>query len=83
MLNASVILFNYLCVDLYDVGGVANTRGRLVEVSSSVSKYRYPQYDVMGQVTSSEQIIDNQAYRMSYEYDYVGNLRKATYTKLQ
>jgi RHS repeat-associated protein len=64
---------------IYDDPGVANSRGRLTSVSSSVSTYNYIAYDALGRVTSGAQITDGQTYTMGYGYDLSGHLTRQTY----
>lgn len=63
---------------VYDT--LANGRGRLSSVSTSVSATSYGGYDDMGRVTSSTQTTDGQSYSVShYGYDLMGNLTSETY----
>jgi RHS repeat-associated protein len=58
----------------------ANSLGKLTRVSSSVSEMRYTGFDVMGRVTSSEQVVDGQTYSMpSYVYNLSGSLVSQVY----
>lgn len=53
----------------------ANTKGRLLSVSSSVSTYSYDGHDAMGRVTASSQTTGGVTYTMpEYRYDKAGNL---------
>lgn len=63
----------------YDAAAVANSKGRLTRVNSSVSTYDYTGYDEAGRVTASTQTTDGQAYQMDYSYDLAGNLASQTY----
>jgi RHS repeat-associated protein len=67
----------------YDGRGVLsvplNCLGKVNRISSSVSETRFTGFDAMGHVTSSEQIIDNQTYQMSYTYNFAGALITETY----
>jgi YD repeat-containing protein len=63
----------------YDATTVANSKGRLTAVSSSVSSYTYSEYDALGRVKSGTQSTDGQSYAMSYSYDLAGNLKSQTY----
>lgn len=69
--------------DTYDAagvsGGILNSKGRLTQVSSSVSTYKYTQYDALGRVKASSQSVDGQTYAMAYGYDWAGNLISETY----
>jgi RHS repeat-associated protein len=69
----------------YDAAGVANSKGRLTQVSSSVSTYNYTGYDALGHVTGSEQVMPNgggtpTTYAMpDYRYDLAGHLLSEQY----
>jgi RHS repeat-associated protein len=63
----------------YDAGTVANSKGRLTSVSSTVSATNYSAYDAMGRVTTGSQITDGQTYSMSYGYDAASKLISLTY----
>jgi RHS repeat-associated protein len=63
----------------YDTAGIANSKGRLTKVSSSVSVTNYAAYDALGRVTSSSQQTNGQTYSLSYEYDLAGNLTREIY----
>ncbi len=63
----------------YDAIGIANSKGRLTSVSSSLSTYNYSGYDALGRVTASQQITDGKSYAMSYSYDLTGNMVSQTY----
>jgi RHS repeat-associated protein len=64
---------------IYDAASVAFSKGRLTEVSSSVSSYSYDEYDLMGRVIAATQTTDGQAYTFSYEYDRAGKITSLTY----
>lgn len=63
----------------YDTAGIANAKGRLTKVSSSVSVTSYAGYDAVGRVTASSQQTSGHTYSMSYEYDLAGNLIREIY----
>jgi len=63
----------------YDAVGVANSKGRLTSVSSSISATNYTAYDVLGRVTAANQITDSQTYSMSYSYNLAGVQTSLTY----
>ncbi len=63
----------------YDAAGVANSKGRLTSVGSSVSNYSYSAYDALGRVLGGTQMIDGQAYTLGYQYDLAGNMKSQTY----
>lgn len=62
---------------IYDT--LANGKGRLTSVSSTVSTTSYGQYDALGRVKQSSQQTNGQSYQMSYGYDLAGNLTSQTY----
>ena len=47
----------------YDDAGVPNSKGRLTSVSSSVSSYRYDEYDSLGRIVKSAQLTDGRSTR--------------------
>jgi RHS repeat-associated protein len=63
----------------YDASGVANSKGRLTSVSSSVSVTNYTAYDALGRLTAGNQVTDGQTYSMSYGYNLAGNQVSMTY----
>jgi YD repeat-containing protein len=63
----------------YDTAGVANSKGKLTSVSSSVSTYSYSGYDGMGRVSGGSQAIGSQTYTLSYGYDLAGHIKTITY----
>lgn len=63
----------------YDSGAVANGKGRLASVSSSVSSYSYGGYDARGQVLSGLQTIGARTYPVSSTYDLAGHVKSTTY----
>jgi RHS repeat-associated protein len=62
---------------------IANGKGRLSSVSSSVSTYTYSSYDAMGRVLSGSQTLSSQTgsqtYTMSYGYNISGQLTSIKY----
>ncbi len=64
---------------IYDAVGVANSKGRLTSVSSSVSASNYTAYDALGRVTAANQVTDGQTYSMSYSYNRAGTQISFTY----
>jgi RHS repeat-associated protein len=63
----------------YDAASVANSKGRLTSASSSVSVNNVTAYDVLGRVTTANQVTDGQAYSMSYAYNRAGAQTSFTY----
>jgi RHS repeat-associated protein len=63
----------------YDAAGVANSKGRLTSVSTSVSATNNTAYDVLGRVTAANQVIDGQTYTLSYGYNLAGAHTSITY----
>lgn len=58
----------------------SNSRGQLTKVSSSVTETRYPSYDNLGRVKSSQQITNGVTYGFAdYSYDFASNLISKTY----
>jgi RHS repeat-associated protein len=62
----------------YDVG-IANSKGRLVSVSSSASNYVSGGYDSLGHITSETQNTDGTSYTLSYGYNRAGAVTSETY----
>jgi RHS repeat-associated protein len=58
---------------------IANGKGRLSSVSSTVSTYTYGEYDALGQVKAASQTIGAQTYSMSYTYDLAGHVKTMNY----
>jgi RHS repeat-associated protein len=48
---------------------VANSKGRLTNVGSSVSSYSYGEYDALGRIKTCAQTTDGTSYSMSYSYN--------------
>jgi RHS repeat-associated protein len=64
----------------YDLATVANSKGRLTSVSSTVSTTNYTAYNALGRVTSSNQVTDGNTYTFPvYDYDLAGNLQRQVY----
>jgi len=63
----------------YDAPGIANSKGKLTSVTSSVSTYTYSGFDGMGRSNGGSQIIGSQTYMVSYTYDLAGNIKTTTY----
>jgi len=63
----------------YDGPGIANAKGRLTSVSSSVSTYSHNTIDALGRVTNATQSTNGQNYVMSYTYDLAGNMKSQIY----
>lgn len=67
----------------YDGKGLSsipsNSKGALTKVYSSVSETRYTGFDVIGRVTSNEQVTNGTTYQMSYSYNLAGALTSQTY----
>lgn len=64
---------------VYDSASVANSKGKLVSSSSSVSGTYYDEFDSAGRVKRLRQVTDGYTYNMSYEYDLAGNMVSQTY----
>lgn len=58
---------------------IANGKGRLSSVSSSVSSYSYGSYDTLGRVLTAKQTISSHDYSMSYSYDLANHVISMTY----
>jgi RHS repeat-associated protein len=63
----------------YDAAGVANSKGHLTSLSSSVSATNYTAFDALGHATSSQQITDAQTYTFGYTYNLSGGLTSEVY----
>jgi len=63
----------------YDAANVANSKGLLTSISSSISSYSYGGYDPFGRVLSGSQVTDGQSYSMTYTYNRAGRLKTQTY----
>jgi RHS repeat-associated protein len=66
----------------YDSTSVANGKGRLASVNSSVSTYSYSAYDALGRVSGGAQTLGSQSYSLSYAYDLAGHVKSMTYPSL-
>ncbi len=63
----------------YDAGGVANSKGRLTSVSSSVSSFSYTEYDSLGRLENGAQTIGAQTYTLGYTYDRASHIKSTQY----
>ncbi|MBD0369932.1 MAG: RHS repeat protein [Pyrinomonadaceae bacterium] len=63
----------------YTYDTLANRKGMLASVGSTVSTTNYTSYDALGRVTSSNQVTNGETYSFAYSYDLAGNLRTQTY----
>jgi RHS repeat-associated protein len=63
----------------YDSPMVPYSRGRLTQVSNSVSTTDYRSYDRLGRIKQSRQTTESTAYDFSYDYDLAGNRTFTTY----
>jgi RHS repeat-associated protein len=63
----------------YDDPQVANSKGRLTKIYSTVSETRYTEYDATGKIKSSEQRTDGEVYPSEYKYNLAGMLVEQTY----
>ncbi|HYV24763.1 MAG TPA: RHS repeat-associated core domain-containing protein [Pyrinomonadaceae bacterium] len=70
--NTPAVTYNY-------DPNIANGKGRLGSVVSSVSTYSYTNYDALGRVKNAGQTIGAQTYGMSYSYDLAGQVLSMTY----
>ncbi len=64
---------------IYDDPLVANSKGKLTKVSSSVSETRYTEYDENGKIKATEQKTDGRIYASTYTYNLGGILIEQTY----
>jgi RHS repeat-associated protein len=62
---------------VYDT--LANGKGRVTSVSSSVSSYAFSGYDSMGRVNGASQTVGAQSYSLSYAYDLASHVTATTY----
>lgn len=63
-------------------GGIANSKGKLTKVTSSISTTEYTSFDILGRVTASKQTTDGGlagGYTMGYTYNLSGALKEETY----
>ena len=60
-------------------GGIANSKGKLTKVSSSVSATEYTEFDILGRVRSHKQTTDGTGYTTGYSYNLSGALIEETY----
>jgi RHS repeat-associated protein len=63
----------------YVYDNLPNAKGRLTQVSSSISTTNYNQFDNLGRVLASQQITDGQTYNFGYSYNLAGMLVNQTY----
>jgi hypothetical protein len=59
----------------YDAAGIANSKGKLTSISSSVSTYSYSGYDAMGRMSGAIQALGSRTYsftRLASELSRVG-----------
>jgi RHS repeat-associated protein len=63
----------------YVYDNLPNAKGRLTQVSSSISTTNYNQFDNLGRVLASQQITDGQTYNFGYSYNLSGMLVNQTY----
>ncbi len=67
----------------YDGAGLgtipAYSKGKLTEISSSVSEIRNTSFDNLGRLLASQQITDGQTYNFGYSYNLSGALMEETY----
>lgn len=65
---------------IYKYDNLTNAKGQLIEVDNTISKTKYLSFDIMGRLTSSQQITDGTAYNpMTYSYNLSGALIEETY----
>ncbi|HEV8589215.1 MAG TPA: discoidin domain-containing protein, partial [Pyrinomonadaceae bacterium] len=64
---------------VYDSTTIANGKGRLGSVSSTVSTSSYSGYDPLGRAVGGSETIGAQTYSMSYTYDLAGHVKTMTY----
>lgn len=64
---------------VYDTGSVPYSKGRLTNVSSSVSSYNYDEYDALGRVKIANQALDGTSYTMRYSYNRADAIISETY----
>jgi|GEM_PF-946750 len=58
---------------------LANGKGRLTKVSSSVSDYSFKSYDELGRVKEAEQKLGAKTYSLFFAYDLDGRIASLTY----
>jgi RHS repeat-associated protein len=63
----------------YDAVGVANSKGRLTSISSSVSTYNYTSYDALGHAKTGSETLGGQTYSLTYSYDLAGHVKSINY----
>lgn len=64
----------------YFYDNLANAKGKLIKVSSTVSNTEYSEFDILGRVTKSKQTTDGTPYpEMTYTYNLSGALVEEKY----
>jgi RHS repeat-associated protein len=64
----------------YTYDNLTNAKGKLIKVANGISETRYLAFDVLGRVTSSQQMTDNVTYNpQTYVYNLSGALIEETY----
>lgn len=63
----------------YFYDNLANAKGKLIKVASSVSTTEYTAFDILGRVTAHKQTTDSTAYTTGYVYNLSGALIEETY----
>jgi RHS repeat-associated protein len=63
----------------YTYDNLPNAKGRLTQVSSTISTTNYTNFDNLGRVLASQQITDGQTYNFGYGYNLSGMLVSETY----
>ena len=54
-------------------------KGKLTEISNGVASTQYTEFDNLGRVKSSRQIVDGQVYSFGYKYNLSGELYEEVY----
>jgi RHS repeat-associated protein len=63
----------------YFYDNLANAKGKLIKVASSVSTTEYTAFDILGRVTAHKQSTNGTAYNTAYSYNLSGALIEETY----
>jgi YD repeat-containing protein len=63
----------------YDDTNIANAKGKLTKVASSVSTTEYTEFDILGRVKAHKQTTDGQSYTTGYTYNLAGALIEQKY----
>jgi RHS repeat-associated protein len=58
---------------------VVNGKGRLIEVSNSISTNKFTQFDKLGRPLTNQQITEGNTYTSTYQYNLSGALIQETY----